>query len=68
MFKKTLESEVVKTINEYSIIKSKEQIYFDDGTRCGKAQTWYDVVDNECGDIVFSCSYLDIAVEWIENY
>lgn len=69
MYRKVLESEVLQTIGEHTIVKSVEQVYFDDCTKCGKPTTWYDVcLDNGDGDIVFSCSDKDMAVEWIENY
>ena len=69
MYRKVLESEVLQTIGEHTIVKSVEQVYFDDCTKCGKPTTWYDVcLDNGDGDIVFSCSDKGMAVEWIENY
>ena len=69
MFRKVLKSEIKKTIRDFTIVKSVEQVYFDDCTKCGEATTWYDVcLDGGCGDIVFSCSDMDMAIEWIEEY
>ena len=69
MFRKTLSSEIVTTIDEYTIVKSVEQEYYYDCTKCGKPRTWYDIcLDNGDGDIVFSCTDLDMAIDWIKNY
>ena len=69
MYRKVLESEIIKTIGEFTIVKSIEQIYFNDCKKCGKAVTWYDIcLDDGDGDIVCSCSDIDTAVEWIEGY
>ena len=69
MFRKVLESEILQTVGEHTIVKSVEQVYFDNCTKCGKPTTWYDVcLDNGDGDIVFSCSNKDMAIEWIEKY
>ena len=69
MFRKVLESEIKTTIGEFTIVKSIEQVYFDDCTKCGKETTWYDVcLNGGDGDIVFSCSDMSMAIEWIDGY
>ena len=69
MFRKILESEIKTTIGEFTIVRSVEQVYFDDCKKCGKATTWYDIcLDGGDGDIVFSCSDMDMAIEWIKGY
>lgn len=66
MYKKVLEHSIIKTIGEYTITKSIEQMYFDNCVKLGNKQTWYDVcLNNEDGDIVFSCNKLSAAEEWI---
>ena len=68
MFRKVLESEIKKTIGEFTIVKSVEQVYFDDCTKCGKATTWYDVcLDCGSGDIVYSCRKLQEARKWAKE-
>ena len=69
MFRKTLSSEIIKTIGEFTIVKSVEQEYYFDCTKCGPPRTWYDIcLDDGDGDIVFSCTDLDMAIDWAENY
>ena len=68
MYRKTIESEIKQTVGEYTIVKSVEQVYFDNCVKCGNAQTWYDVcLDNGDGDIVFSCDKLSDANKWIRR-
>lgn len=69
MYRKTIESEIKQTIGEYTIVKSVEQIYFDNGVKCGNAKTWYDVcLDNGDGDIVFSCDKSNEARKWARRH
>ena len=66
MYKEVLESKIVKIIGEYGIVKAKEQMYFNNHTKLGREIIWYDVcLDKGDGDIVYSCSTLNIAKEWI---
>lgn len=47
MWKKILESKIMEVIGEYGIVKSKEQEYLPNGSKNGKAKTWYDVCLDE---------------------
>ena len=69
MYRKVLESAILHTIGEYTITKSVEQVYFDNGIKCGKPVIWYEAcLDGGDGDIVFSCNDLNMAVEWTESH
>ena len=55
MRKEILETKVMQTIGDYTIVKSVEQTYWDNGKKFGRAKSWYDIClcDGE-GDIVDS--------------
>lgn len=68
MYKKVEETKVMQTIGKYTIVKSVEQNYWDDGTRAGRLHNHYDVcLDNEDGDIVYSCDKLNEARKWARS-
>lgn len=55
MWKKVIKSEPMQTIGDYTIVKSVEQTYWDNGKKFGKAKSWYDIcLCNGDGDIVES--------------
>ena len=63
--KEVIETKIVQTIGAYTIIKSVEQAYWDDGTRAGRAHNWYDIcLDGGNGDIVASYEKLNDARRW----
>lgn len=65
MRKEIVETKIIQTIGAYTIVKSVEQAYWDDGKRAGRAHNWYDVcLDNGDGDIVYSCNKLNEARRW----
>lgn len=69
MYRKVLKRETMKTVGEFTIVKSVEEMYFDDGKKCGNAVAWYDIcLDGGDGDIICSCSDIDTAVKLIEGY
>ena len=58
----------METIGVYTIIKSTEQVYWDDGKRFGSADVWYDVcLDGGNGDIVASFDKLNEARKWAKE-
>ena len=68
MYKEIEETKVMQTIGAYTIIKSVEQEYLDNGKIYGKPQTWYDIcLDDGDGDIVYSCDKLNEARKWAKE-
>ena len=68
MYKEIIETKVMQTIGAYTIVKSVEQAYWDDGTRAGRVHNVYDVyLGNEEGDIVYSCDKLNDARRWTKE-
>lgn len=68
MYKQTEEVKVIQTIGKYTIVKSVEQNYWDDGTRAGRMHNWYDVcLGGEDGDIVYSCDKLNESRKWAKE-
>ena len=68
MQKKILNSEVIEIVSEYGIIKSKEELLFDNGKSLNVVETWYDVaLEHGDGDIVYSCDTLKEAKKWIKE-
>ena len=65
MRKEIMETKVMQTIGAYTIVKSVEQMYWDDGRRAGRAHIWYDIcLDGGNGDIVASYDKLNEARKW----
>lgn len=65
MEKKILNTKLVYTIGEYGIVKSEEELLFDNGDSFGVRETWYDVcLYNGDGDIVASFTTLKEAQQW----
>ena len=68
MYKKVEETKIMQTIGEYTIVKSVEQNYWDDGTRAGRMHNYYDIcLDGGYGDIVHSCNKLNDARKWAKE-
>ena len=68
MYKKIQKTKIIQTICEYTIIKSVEQTYWDNGERFGKPHTWYDIcLDGRDGDIVTSYKKLNAARKWAKE-
>lgn len=68
MYKEIEETTVVQTIGDYTIVKSVEQVYLDNGKKSGEPETWYDIcLGNEEGDIVYSCDKLNEARKWAKE-
>jgi hypothetical protein len=65
MYKEVIETKIMQTIGDYTIVKSVEQNYWDDGTRAGRMHNHYDVcLDGGNGDIVASFDKLNEARKW----
>lgn len=55
MYKEIIKQENIQTLGNYTIVKSVEQTYWDNGRRFGRVATWYDIcLDGGNGDIVES--------------
>ena len=68
MYKEIIESKVMQTIGAYTIAKSIEQTYWDNGKRFGSADVWYDIyLDGGNGDIVASFDKLNEARKWARS-
>lgn len=68
MYKEIEETKVMQTIKEYTIVKSVEQNYWDDGTRAGRLHNYYDVcLDGGNGDIIASFDKLNEARKWAKE-
>ena len=69
MYKETIKRKVIQTIGEYTIVKIKEQTYFEDGTKFGKADIVYDIcINGSGGDIVHYCNTLRDARKWAKEH
>lgn len=65
MYKEIIETKIMQIIGVYTIVKSVEQAYWDDGKRAGRAHNWYDIcLDGGNGDIVASYEKLNEARRW----
>ena len=63
-----ISSEIVLTIGEYAIVKTKEKILDENGKQYGKIQTWFDIcLDNGYGDIVASYDNIRAARKWAKE-
>ena len=68
MRKEIIKRENIQTIGNYTIVKSVEQTYWDNGKRFGRAATWYDIcLDGGNGDIVESYDKLVSAKKRIKE-
>lgn len=68
MYKNVLEHKIVQIIGQYGIVKTKEQYYFDDGSRFGREHVVYDVcLDHGDGDIVASFNMLKLARKYAKG-
>ena len=68
MERKIISSKIVKTIDEYGIIQTKEKLLDTCGKPFGKMQVWYDIcLDYGIGDIVASFPTLRDAKKWIKE-
>ena len=68
MYKEIKETKIMQTIGTYTIVKSVEQNYWDDGTRAGVIHNHYDVcLDGGDGDIVASFDKLNEARKWAKE-
>lgn len=68
MYKKVEETKTMQTIGEYTIVKSVEQTYWDNGRRFGSADIWYDIyLDEGNGDIAASFDKLNEARKWAKE-
>lgn len=68
MYKEIKETKVMQTIGAYTIVKSVEQTYWDNGKRFGSADVWYDIyLDGGDGDIVASFDKLNNARKWARS-
>lgn len=68
MRKEIEETKIIQTIGEYTIVKSVEQMYWDDGGRAGRSHNWYDIcLDGGNGDIVASFDKLNAARKWAKE-
>lgn len=65
MRKEIIETKNMQTIGAYTIVKSVERTYWDNGKRFGSPHTWYDIcLDGGNGDIVASYDKLNEARRW----
>ena len=68
MYKKTIKTENIQTLGNYTIVKSVEQTYWDNGKRFGGADVWYDIcLDGGNGDILESYCRLQDARKRIKE-
>lgn len=66
--KELISSEIVETIGEYTIVKTKERALDINGKPYGRIQTWYDVcLDDGYGDIVASYDNIKAARKWAKE-
>ena len=68
MYRKTEKTKVMQTVGVYTIVKSIEQLYWDNGERFGSAEVWYDIcLNGGDGDIVASFDRLNEAQKWVRS-
>lgn len=68
MYKEIIRQENIQTLGNYTIVKSVEQTYWDNGRRFGRANTWYDIcLDGGNGDIYESYDKLNAAKKRIKE-
>ena len=65
MYKKTEDVRLIQLVGDYGIVRSTEQMYWDNGKKHNKPSVWYDVcLDHGDGDIVISFKQLNDAIVW----
>lgn len=63
-----ISSEIVETIGEYTIVKTKERMVDVNGKPYGRIHVWFDVcLDNGNGDIVASFDNTRAARRWVKE-
>ena len=63
-----ISSEIVETIGEYTIVKTKERMVDANGRPYGPILTWYDIcLNNGNGDIVASYDNIKGARKWAKE-
>lgn len=63
-----ISSEIIETIEVYTIVKTKERTLDINGKPYGKVQAWYDIcLDNGNGDIVASFDNIKAAKKWAKE-
>ena len=68
MYRKVQELKQMQIIGDYTIIKSIEQMYLEDGRRFGRESIWYDIyLDGGEGDMVASFKKLNDARKWARS-
>lgn len=66
--RKLIGSEIVETIGEYTIVKTKERMLDVNGKPYGRIQVWYDIcLDNGDGDIVASYDNIKEVRKWAKE-
>lgn len=66
--RKLLSAEIIETIGEFTIVKTKERMLDDNGKPFGRIQVWYDIcLDNGNGDIVASYDNIESARKWAKE-
>lgn len=63
-----ISSEIVETIGEYTIVKTKERMLDVNEKPYGRIHVWYDIcLDNGNGDIVASYDNIRAARKWAKE-
>ena len=63
-----ISSEIVETIGEYTIVKTKEKMVDINGKPYGRIQTWYDIyLEHGDGYIVASYDNIRAARKWAKE-
>lgn len=63
-----ISSEIVETIGEYTIVKTKEKMVDVNRKPYGPILTWFDIaLDNGDGDIVASYDNIKGARKWVKE-
>lgn len=66
--RKLIGLEIVETIGEYIIVKTKEKMVDVNGKPYGRIHVWYDIcLDNGNGDIVASYDNIESARKWAKE-
>ena len=63
-----ISAEIIETIGEYAIVKTKERMLDANGKPYGRIQIWYDIcLEHGDGDIVASFDNIKAARKWIKE-
>lgn len=69
MYKTTLSTEIKQIIGDYGIVKTVEQLHWQNGSKIGGSTIWYDVcLDKGNGDIVASYNTMAHARKWAREW